>query len=232
MLEEKLMKKMFIPVLFVVGAVLLAQSANDVGTPANPTGPYFTTGSPYRGTNCPPDDFVISSFSGANTQLGRIYRDGIASSCPTKVYPGIFNAATTYNYEAFTYTNTSSSPACVTVNFDPDTVGGACTTNAHASAYANSYNPTNQAANFLGDVGSSTAQPFSFEVPAGADLVLVVTNTASQSTCSFSFQVVNLPCLMLPPVPTLGQWGLIALLALLLATGILLVRRKRQNAAV
>lgn len=209
----------------------MGQTANDSGTPAFSTGPYFTTGSPDRGVNCPPADFVIGSFSGANTQLGRIFRDGIPSSCPTKVYPGIFNASTTYNYETFSYTNTSSSPACVTVNFDPDTVGGACTTNAHASAYANSYNPANQAANFLGDVGSSIAQPFSFEVPAGADLVVVVTNTASQSNCSFSFQVVNLPCLMLPPVPTLGQWGLIALLALLLATGIVLVRRKRQNAS-
>jgi uncharacterized repeat protein (TIGR01451 family) len=82
----------------------------------------------------------------------------------------------------------------VTVNFDPNAGANPCGTNAHASAYVGSYNPANQGANFVGDVGSSVTQPFAFDVPGGQSLVLVVTNTASAAVCDFAFQVVNLPC--------------------------------------
>lgn len=159
------------------------------GPPKGPGTPFVVS------LACPPGGQVDAAFTGTNTQSGRIFRDALPSTCPSKVYPGIFNAATTNNYESYTYTNTSAATACVTVNFNPDTAGAApCSTNAHASAYLGSYDPANQAANFVGDVGSSTTQPFSFDVPAGADLVLVVTNTSSQAVCSFGFEVVNLPC--------------------------------------
>lgn len=188
--------------LWLSAMVLLAANsawgetpANDVGIavqPGRPMGP----GTPFvEGAACPPAGQVDAAFTGANTQLGRIFRDAIASTCPSKVYPGIFNATTTYNYEAFTYTNTSGATACVTVNFNPDTSGGTpCTTNAHASAYLNSYDPNNQATNYVGDVGSSLTQPFSFDVPAATDMVLVVTNTSAQATCTFGFEILNLPC--------------------------------------
>jgi hypothetical protein len=171
-----------------------AQTANDNGASVNATqslaGPFV----PYGGAICPTGP-VVAEFTGANTQSGRIFRDGIASVCPVKAYPGIFGEPTIFNFEEFTYSNTSAAAACVTVNFDPDTVGAApCATNAHMSAYINSYDPLNQAANFVGDVGSSLAQPFSFEVPANSNLVLVATNTSSQAICSFGFEVVNLPC--------------------------------------
>ena len=172
-----------------------AQAPNDNGTagnlvPRHLTGPF----EPYGGAVCPAGP-VIGEFTGATTQLGRIFRDGIASVCPVKAYPGIFNDTTVFNYETYTYDNTSAAAACVTVNFDPDTVGGnPCATNAHMSAYLGSYDPTNQATNFLGDVGSSQAQPFNIEVAANSSLVLVATNTASQAVCTFGFEVVNLPC--------------------------------------
>ena len=44
------------------------------------------------------------------------------------------------------------------------------------------------------DVGSSLAQPFSFDVPAATDMVLVVSNTSSQAICTFGFEILNLPC--------------------------------------
>lgn len=180
--------------LALAATASFAQAPNDNGTPVNPApssiiGPFLPSGGPV----CP-DGPVTSEFTGANTQLGRIFRDGVASTCPNKVYPGIFNDSTTYNYEAFTFSNTDAGAACVTVNFDPDAGATPCGTNAHASAYLNSYDPANQGTNFLGDVGSSIAQPFSFEVPGNSDLVLVVTNTASQATCTFGFEVVDLPC--------------------------------------
>jgi len=179
----------------VVPALAVAQ-ANDVGTNPAATGTPLLGGvAPDAGLACPPAGAVSAAFTGATTQLGRIFRDGIASTCPSKVYPGIFNPSTTYNYETFTYSNTSGATACVTVNFDPNTgPGTVCATNAHASAYLGSYDPANQATNFVGDVGSSVTQPFSFDVPALTDLVLAVTNTSSAAICGFSFQVVNLPC--------------------------------------
>lgn len=174
-----------------------------------------------------PDAPVLASFTGNTSQDGRIYRDAIPSACPNKAYPGIFNQGTQYNFETFTYRNTSAAAACVTVNFDPDTQGTApCATNAHASAYIGAYNPADQATNFVGDVGSSIAQPFAFEVPGGEDMVLVVTNTSSAAVCDFAFEVVSLPCddgggvIVLPVVahvPTGTYYGL-GLLALLLGT--------------
>lgn len=172
-----------------------AQTANDVGAPAQ-NGTPLPIGVAPEGVMCPPGGPVTTAFTGATTQLGRIFRDAIASVCPSKVYPGIFNAATTFNYETFTYTNTSGATACVTVNFDPNTGGTPCGTNAHASAYLNSYNPASQATNYVGDVGSSITQPFSFDVPAGTDMVLVVTNTSAQAICGFTFEVLNLPCVL------------------------------------
>ena len=124
-------------------------------------------------------------------QDGRIFRDGVASTCPSKAYPGIFNVGINFNYDAYTFVNNMAAAQCITVNFDPDTVSGACTTNAHASAYLTSYNPASQATNFVGDVGSSAAQPFSFEVPANGTFLVVVTNTTAQATCSYQFTVVG-----------------------------------------
>jgi LPXTG-motif cell wall-anchored protein len=212
-----------------------AQSANDNATPLNSpgislSGPF----SPYGGGFTCPDGPVASSLSGATTQMGRIFRDGIASTCPGKAYPGIFNATTVYNYETFTYSNTDAAPSCVTVNFDPDTVGASpCATNAHMSAYLGSYDPANQGTNFLGDVGSSVAQPFSFEVPGNSQLVLAVTNTSAAAVCDFGFEVVNLPCVAGEPfvegieLPSQGKLSMLIMGLLLAGAGWLVVRRRR-----
>lgn len=175
-----------------------AQSANDsgisvVGSIAGLSGPMIPAGT-LGGSFCPPIGAVTTAFTGARTQLGRLNRNAIASTCPTKPFPGVFNPATTYNYETFTYQNTSPAAACVTVNFNPDAGPTPCGANAHASAYVGAYDPTNLAAGFVGDVGSSVAQPFSFEIPGGQAMVLAVTNTGASALCTFAFEVVNLPC--------------------------------------
>lgn len=217
-------------ILALSSAQTFAQSANDVGLPAHGSGPSLglsPEGTP--GGLCPPATGLTTSFSGSNTQLGRIFRDEIASTCPSKAYPGIFNAATTYNFEAFTYRNTSGAAACVTVNFDPDAGATPCGVNAHASAYIGSYNPADQATNFVGDVGSSVAQPFSFEVPASSDLVIAVTNTQSAAACTFAFQVVELPCVEAStavPAPVNNPMALILLGFALFGVGAFAVSRR------
>lgn len=180
--------------LFAVSFAWAQGPANDVGIAVQPGAP-LGPGTPYvEGAICPPAGPVNASFTGATSQLGRIFRDGVAGVCPNKPYPGIFNAATTYNYETFTYSNTGAATSCVTINFDPNAGATPCATNAHASVYSNSYDPNNQGTNFINDVGSSVTQPFSFDVAAGTDMVLVVTNTSAAAICDFAFEIVNLPC--------------------------------------
>lgn len=181
-------------VLGLAAASFASAQANDVGIAAQPGTPAVTGVHGSEGSACPPPGGVVASFSGATTQAGHIFRDAIPSVCPSKVFPGLINPATTYNYESFLYSNISGAAACVTVNFDPAAGGSPCGINAHASAYLGSYDPNNQATNYVGDVGSSVTQPFSFTVPATTDLVVVVTNTGSQAICSFGFDIVNLPC--------------------------------------
>lgn len=213
-----------------------AQSPNDNGTsvntvPRNITGPF----APYGGAICPTGP-VSAEFTGATTQFGRIFRDAIASVCPVKAYPGIFGDTTVFNYETFTYNNTSAAAACVTVNFDPDTVGAnPCATNAHMSAYAGSYDPANQAANFLGDVGSSVAQPFNIEVAANSSLVLVASNTSAQAVCTFGYEVVDLPCTQGEPLqeqielPIRNSLALLLMGLLLAGLGWMTVRRRTHQ---
>lgn len=208
---------------------------NDVGISVAPHQSLIVgTPTPQGGAICP-NGPVLASFTGANTQDGRIFRDAIPSVCPIKAYPGIFGNGTTYNYETFTYANTDAAPACVTVNFDPDTAGATpCATNAHASAYIGSYDPANQATNFVGDVGSSLAQPFSFQVPGGQNMVLVVTNTSSAAVCDFAFEVVALPCTtgggggdvepVVSQVPSSSWYGLGFLALLLGVVGFITMR--------
>jgi len=122
-------------------------------------------------------------------QLGRVFRDAIPSSCPGKAYPGIFNPGTQHVYREYAFTNSSSSPACITVHFDPDAGADPCAFGAHANAYLGSYDPSNQSAGFLGDVGSSIKDSFSFEVPGGADYLVVVQSTAGAVSCTFEFSL-------------------------------------------
>lgn len=238
------MKATVIALLLAVALVpaVGAQTANDVNQAVTGghhlSGPFFAPEVTGEGPSCPPAGVVSATFTGATSQDGRIFRDAIPSVCPTKAYPGIFGTGTQFNFETFTYSNTSAAAACVTVNFDPDTVGATpCSTNAHMSAYIGSYDPANQAANFVGDVGSSLAQPFSFEVPANSDMVLVVTNTSAAAICTFGYEVLNLPCEEGPApgdfettfdvaVPTVGQYGLIALAALMAIAALVFLGRR------
>ena len=121
---------------------------------------------------------ITMSIDESQTQLGRIFRDAIASECPSKAYPGIFNEATTYGYE--TYGFVAPQTGCATFTRTSAT----CETNAHLSVYDETYNPLSQETKFLGDQGSSVDEmPFSVDVTAGQTYVIAATNTASLEAC-------------------------------------------------
>ena len=138
---------------------------------------------------------VSGTINGAGPlQLGRLFRNGVASTCPSKAYPGLFNAGTSYGYTVHSYSIQGGAATCLTVNFDPNTGSVPCGTNAHMSAYIGSYDPANQSANYVGDSGNSATKPFDFTVPAGATFKLVVTNTAAAATCDYRFNFTTTVC--------------------------------------
>ncbi len=128
-------------------------------------------------------------------QLGRIFRDGTAATCPQKTYPGNFNTSSSYGYTALLFYNPNPTPFCLTINFDT----GDCGTNSHSHLYqrndgtqTNIYDPSNQSANYLGDVGGSLTQPYSVEIKQGYfEIVLTNTTNVSQCNTSFSFTYPN-----------------------------------------
>ena len=131
----------------------------------------------------------------AGQQDGRIFRDGIPSVCPFKVYPGDFNLGTPYNWTAVAFY--ASATTCITINFDPDSGVTPCVTNGHAHVYQelgglnmNPFDPAAQATNFLGDSGLSAIGPFSVEVEEGW-FEVVFSNTSAQDNCSVQFTFEN-----------------------------------------
>jgi hypothetical protein len=138
------------------------------------------------------DSGVDAGFTGSKTQLGRIFRDGVPSTCAGKAYPGIFAPSTTFNYENYRYTAVGAGIVCVRVNFQPLTGSPSeCGNNAHINAYTAPYDPTDQSAGYLGDSGLSTTISFEFPVPAGTQFDLVVTNTTVVEACDYAFTVEN-----------------------------------------
>jgi hypothetical protein len=133
------------------------------------------------------------SASGQQTP-SRLFRDGIASTCAApKTCPGPFNFGS-FTFDAYTFTNESNATQCVTVQYLPN-VG--CNVNAHAITYLNSYSPTNLCLNYLADVGASDNLDYSFEVPAGANFVVVIAANNSgvaSNGCAYQFTVVGNIC--------------------------------------
>jgi len=125
-------------------------------------------------------DVFTSTIGTGSSQLGRTSRDGVISDWSTsKVYPGTINPGTTYYYTTFTYTFAQLDYGQY-IQIDTDSVS----LNTFISAYANSYDPTNQALNYLGDEGTSGnlfgVDPSTFQVvlPSLQSLVLVLNTTS------------------------------------------------------
>ncbi len=137
----------------------------------------------------------------------RISRNSLISRCTTpKTFPGIVSGSV--HYDTYTFTNTSPSDACVTID-----LRAGC--DVHASAYLASFDPLNIASNYLADQGISTAQPggvdypFSFTVPAGATFVVVVNEIDGNVGCTnYTLTLSGLPCpspaLAIGTIPNVG----------------------------
>lgn len=143
------------------------------------------------------------------SQSGRLYRDGVPSTCAGKTCPGLFSGGP-WNYEVVSVYNCSPAPACITVTstWTGDMI--------HTSAYSGPYNPLNICQNYLGDIGSSTSGlPFSFTAPAYGTLYFVLQFTATNGTANYTLTIdgvgTGAPTIVTPPDVTLnnvpGQCG-------------------------
>jgi hypothetical protein len=126
------------------------------------------------------------------TQQGRLSRNNFVGQDwgGDEVFPGVFNPAVTYHYKTYTIPAASIQPGgFVQIILDDQ---GPNQGNIFVSAYQNSYNPNSAGApffgfdtNWLGDngfsgnfFGGTDSVSFQVQVPAGADLVIVVNNAA------------------------------------------------------
>lgn len=134
---------------------------------------------------------ILGPFAGSwdgseSVQNGRIFRDGIVSSGePNKTFPGVFGGS--YLFQAFSFYN--SGPAeVITVD---GIVSSAYTHLSTFSGLTYFANFSENEATYLGDIGSSVSQSFSFLVPADSHFMVVAStnNQSLQSGETFSFTV-------------------------------------------
>ncbi len=121
--------------------------------------------------------------SSSRTELGRLSRNGVPQTWTAQEpYPGVVNPTTAYYYNTYTINYADLVPNnYIEVSFT-DTNGA---NGVFLSAYANSFDPTNKALNWLGDAGASEyfsnsdAVTFQFSINYQTNVVFVVNTTGA-----------------------------------------------------
>jgi autotransporter-associated beta strand protein len=181
-------------------------SPNPTGTLANGAGFVLSD----RPTACDPGAgacescYVFTNTFTTNTPTlsNPLSAEGPPSVCyPPKLCPGPFPLPLPPTpFHIYSFTNTSGAEACVTaqLRFDcPGAPGSAL----HAAAYLSSVDTNDPCQNYLGDSGPDATAAFSFPVPAGSNVVILVTQRALGIGCdSYQLELFGLPC----PPPTLA----------------------------
>lgn len=203
--------------LLLSAATAVCAQSNDVGasvsgTSPAPVGPAAVT--------------ATGTLDGTEaTAVARLFRDAIASTCsPAKTYPGQFGGGNAYRPHTL-YNNGAAQ--CVTVNFDV----GTCGTGVHLTAYAGSFDPSNLATNYLGDVGSSITQSFSFMAPASSAVVLVAFDnggTAARCTYGYSSNELSATAGSTTSIPTVSEWGMMIMASFMVLGAVVAMRRKQD----
>jgi N-acetylneuraminic acid mutarotase len=142
-------------------------------------------GTPTPTPSCTPIVVNGSIDSGDPTQVDRLFRSGVPQTCPASTTCAIFGDPTPHHYDAYTFTNTTGAPQCVTVDPTTECVGE---NYIFAAAYLGSFDPNNICTNWIGDSGSSPdpTQPpvtFQFDVDPGQTFVLVASEVTPGAGC-------------------------------------------------
>ena len=160
----------------------------------------FTGGSDATPISLPtctcPGSLVSGSLTNTDAQqLGRLSRNGTPSVCGSqKPLPCRPDEVGYRAYDAYSLTNQSPSPICITVTLDTP-----CIDNNYifAVAYLGSFNPNDGTQNYLADAGSSPSptQAFSFDIPPNTNVVLVVHEVTPGYGCpDYTVTIAGLIC--------------------------------------
>jgi len=121
------------------------------------------------------------------SQLGRLSRSGVPSDWSVvKTFPGVINPALQYAYTTLTLdlASIAASQGLVYAPFIQISIDST-SPNTFFSGYSNTYDPLNQATNYLGDAGASSnpfpGSPrfFQLVVPSTQKLVLVMNESTT-----------------------------------------------------
>jgi hypothetical protein len=133
------------------------------------------------------DTVIVGSIvSGDLQQTARLFRDAVASNCssPKGSCPGTSGSGTR-SFDAYTFTNSATSTACVTATLTPNC---SVANFIFAVAYTGSFVSSDVCTNYLADLGSSpgngSSLSFGFNIPALGTVVVVVNEVTAATGCS------------------------------------------------
>jgi hypothetical protein len=164
--------------------------------------PPSPTPTPTATPTCIPTVIYGSINNGDPTQVNRVFRSGTASTCGGPLRPCSIATAGAVHYNAYSFTNTTGSTQCVSVNLNTSCGG---THNIFTVAYLGSFDPNNVCTNYLADEGESPNRQnqFSFNLDNGQAVVLVVSEVTSGAGCPSYVMTVSGVCIAGPtPTPT------------------------------
>ena len=135
------------------------------------------------------------------TQVDHLNRSGIPQTCPASNSCEVAGDQLLHHYDSYTFTNTSGSSQCVTIDTNSACSGVRF---IFTAAYLGSFDPNNICTNWIGDSGSNPDpdQAFQVEVPDGQTLVVVVSNFTAKGTCPAYTLTVGGLCGAFTPSPT------------------------------
>jgi hypothetical protein len=154
----------------------------------------------FRFPNCAPvcgvADVVTGSITMSDSTQTSAVVGGITSTCSTtQTCPGMSSFPNPRHTDVYTYTNTSGSTQCVTVNLDATGCGNG---GVSSVAYLGSFNPATVCTNYLASAPAGPNVTYSFKVPAGATYVVVVRETNIDAGCASYALSVNPSCGVVP----------------------------------
>jgi hypothetical protein len=155
---------------------------------------------------CTPAVITGSIDNSDPTQVDRLFRSFTPGNC-YHTFTCSTRAAGAIHYDAYTFTNTTGSTQCVTV--DMNTACGE-TNFIFTAAHLSSFDPNNICANWIADEGESPnpQNQFSFKIDADQTYILVVSEVNAGAGCpGYTMTVTCEPYQPPPPIcpPTITQ---------------------------
>jgi N-acetylneuraminic acid mutarotase len=155
---------------------------------------------PTASPSCSPIVFNGIIGDGDPSQTDKLVASGNPQTCPGTTSCAIFGDPNQFRYDAYTFTNTTGSTQCVTIDTNTTCNGNH---NIFTAAYAGSFDPANICTNWIGDSGTfpDPDQSFQVDVDSGQTLVVVVSEYHHAGCPGYTLTVTGL-CGQVTPTPT------------------------------